>query len=391
MKVLRAALVPAFFLTVFTLGCESNSESVAGVEDLTPLFAPRPCVPDDPRGRCSGGGGNGEDPTLIAEGEALFFGETFEGNGRTCGTCHRKKNNMTLDVDFIGKLPAEDLLFIAEFSPEKQAEMGVDLPPFNPMNASVPAFEDPDLMRDRGLILENIQGFENPPVFRAPPSLFNLSFTAPYGLSGDFANLRDFTVGAVVQHFPKTLARVEGVDFRLPTESQLDALEAFMLSLLLPMDGNFKVSGPNSILSTPADPRATDTSRPEVRGRDLLSSVGCTSCHKKSNKVFSGNTLDTGVEAFSPVDGSPDPGDGSDPPRFQTPQLFLRKAGIFHNNAAGNEGTQFLNLRASVAFYDSPEFIASDNGTLVTFDTDPDTKAQQIHDIARFLEAISQE
>ena len=29
-----------------------------GFEDLTPLFAPRPCVPDDPRGRCNDGGGN---------------------------------------------------------------------------------------------------------------------------------------------------------------------------------------------------------------------------------------------------------------------------------------------------------------------------------------------
>ena len=115
MKVPRAALVPAFLLTVFTIGCESNSESVAGVEDLTPLFAPRPCVPDDPRGRCSGGGGNGEDPTLIAAGRALFFDSTFAGNGRTCGTCHRDENNMTIDVAFIGGLPADDLLFIAEF------------------------------------------------------------------------------------------------------------------------------------------------------------------------------------------------------------------------------------------------------------------------------------
>jgi hypothetical protein len=162
-----------------------------------------------------------------------------------------------------------------------------------------------------------------------------------------------------------------------------------MLSLLLPADGNYKVSGPNSILSTPDDPRATNTLRAEVRGRDLLFSVGCTSCHKKSNKVFSGNTLDTGVEELVSF-GTGDPGDGSDPPRFQTPQLFLRKAGIFHNNAVGNTGVQFLNLRASVAFYDSPEFINSDNGTLVTFDTDPVKKNQEIDDIAAFLEAISQ-
>jgi hypothetical protein len=35
----------------------------------------------------------------------------------------------------------------------------------------------------------------------------------------------------VIQHFPRTLNRVEGTDFRLPTEDELDALEAFQLSL----------------------------------------------------------------------------------------------------------------------------------------------------------------
>lgn len=164
-----------------------------------------------------------------------------------------------------------------------------------------------------------------------------------------------------------------------------------MLSLLLPADGNFKVSGPNSILSTAEDPRARDTDRPEVRGRDLLFSVGCTSCHKKSNKVFSGNTLDTGVEDLPPLDPDLPEDTGDESGRFQTPQLFLRKAGIFHNNAVGNGADQFENLLASVAFYDSPEFQGSPNGTLVVFDADPDEKAQEIIDIATFLLAISAE
>ena len=51
---------------------------------------------------------------FIAEGEDLFFNETFEGNGRTCGTCHPKDNNFTIDPAFIAKLPANDPLFVAE-------------------------------------------------------------------------------------------------------------------------------------------------------------------------------------------------------------------------------------------------------------------------------------
>ena len=55
------------------------------------------------------------------------------------------------------------------------------------------------------------------------------------GWSGDGApgtgSLREFAIGAVTQHFTKSLARVEGRDFKLPKEHQLDAMEAFQLSL----------------------------------------------------------------------------------------------------------------------------------------------------------------
>ena len=40
-------------------------------------------------------------------------------------------------------------------------------------------------------------------------------------------SLRAFATGAVIQHFTKTLDRIAGVDFRLPTDEELDALEAF--------------------------------------------------------------------------------------------------------------------------------------------------------------------
>ena len=32
---------------------------------------------------------------LISQGAELFFEETFNGNGRTCGTCHPASNNFT--------------------------------------------------------------------------------------------------------------------------------------------------------------------------------------------------------------------------------------------------------------------------------------------------------
>jgi hypothetical protein len=55
------------------------------------------------------------------------------------------------------------------------------------------------------------------------------------GWSGDGSfgggSLREFAIGAVIQHFPKTLNRIEDQDFRLPTNAELDALEAYQLSL----------------------------------------------------------------------------------------------------------------------------------------------------------------
>jgi hypothetical protein len=181
---------------------------------------------------------------LVAEGEELFFEETFKGNGRTCGTCHPMENNLTIDPEFIDTLPPDDPLFVAEFNKKLSKD-----------------FERPDLMREFGLIRENVDGFEdlaNKFVMRGVPHTLALqtSLLQPIigadlplnevghaikegmemtGWSGDGApggsTLREFCTGAVIQHFTKTLARKAGKDFRLPNDDELDALEAFQLSL----------------------------------------------------------------------------------------------------------------------------------------------------------------
>ena len=169
---------------------------------------------------------------LISRGATLFFENTFGGNGRTCGTCHPASNNFTIDPDFIKTLPGNDPLFVAEFNP------------------ALAGLERPQLMREFGLILENLDGLDDPTrkfVMRGVPPTLGLQVTlerdtfltnAPVqmtGWSGDGApgtgSLREFAIGAVTQHFTKRLARVPGRDFRLPTEHQLDAMEAFQLSL----------------------------------------------------------------------------------------------------------------------------------------------------------------
>ena len=129
-------------------------------------------------------------------------------------------------------LPANDPLFVAEFNP------------------TLAQLERPALMRSHGLILENVDGLENPTVkfvMRGVPHTLGMQVsltqdttqvptpTEMTGWSGDGApgtgSLREFAIGAVTQHFTKRLNRVAGTDFKLPKEHQLDAMEAFQLSL----------------------------------------------------------------------------------------------------------------------------------------------------------------
>ena len=195
---------------------------------------------------------------LVTKGEDIFFNETFGGNGRTCVTCHRPEDNWRITPAFIATLPDDDPLFAHEFMPEFKEN-----------------FEKADLLREWGLILMNPNGFvdlENDFVMRTVNSLRSvrtsiegmphegmenqLDFMEPLtGWAGDGApgdgSLRSFAIGAIIQHMPRTLAREPGVDFRLPTDEELDALEAFMLSLgrqeelslPLPLKGDLALRG----------------------------------------------------------------------------------------------------------------------------------------------------
>lgn len=296
---------------------------------------------------------------LIAKGRKLFFNETFDGNGRTCGTCHPAENNFTIDPAFIATLPDDDPLFVAESDPALKEN-----------------FENPRLMRELGLILENLDGFgdlENVFVMRGVPHTLALrtSVASPQGprtgWSGDGAPgdgaLRSFAVGAVIQHFTKTLNRVAGVDFRLPTEEELDALEAFQLSLGRQAD----IQLPLPLLGTVPK-----------RGQEIFldNALGkCNLCHVNAGataNLGAGNignaNFNTGVEALPdqpadltgeknpPDDGFGRPGDGT----FNVPPLIeaADSGPFFHNNS-------IQTIEGAVGFYDGESFNNSPAGQAV--------------------------
>src|SRR6266704_2414136 len=324
---------------------------------------------------------------LIAKGSDLFFNETFGGNGRTCGTCHPAENNFTIDPAFIATLPKDNPLFVAEFNPELKEN-----------------FENPALMREFGLILENLDGFDdlkNKFVMRGVPHTLGLrtSVQSPggprTGWSGDGApgdgSLRSFATGAVIQHFTKTLSRVPGVDFRLPTEEELDALEVFMLSLGRQQD--------------PALPLPLKGTVPK-RGQGIFldNRLGkCNLCHANAGATanFGGGNIgnanfNTGVENLPdqpadltgernpPDDGFGRPGDGT----FNIPPLVeaADTGPFFHNNAIET-------IEGAVAFYDGEAFNNSPAGRALAA-VDPnkvgiELDGTQIVAIAAFLRVIN--
>ena len=326
---------------------------------------------------------------LIAKGRDIFFNETFDGNGRTCGSCHPEQNNFTLDPRFIANLARTDPfdpLFVAEFT-----------------DALKENFEKPELM-GFGLILENVDGFDDLAkkfVMRGVPHTLAMSTslepapaagtasdgttlrvdgttTPPFqrtGWGGDGApgggTLREFATGAVRQHFTKTLNRVEkkapedlNADFRLPTPAELDALEAFQLSLGRQVDEDLQGLKFKNALAE--------------EGKNLFfGEERCSLCHVNagasaafpSSPPITGNAnFNTGVEDLPVHPAGILPRDGgfgrtdSDGKRvfgngtFNTPPLVeaADTGPFFHNNAVVTTIEDAVRFYGTDAFNDSP-------------------------------------
>ncbi len=342
---------------------------------------------------------SGETATLAAlpierQGENLFRHEPFNGNGRTCLTCHVDGEAFGISptgiADRFAAAP-DEAMFVAEREP------------------ALEELENVCLMRggdERGLILENVDGFAENPVFRAPPHLLNIRRTAPYGLSGHLPDLIAFSRGAVEQHFPRTLARnanpaLGPVDFRVPSDFELAALEAFMEDIVFPADGNLsQVRMMEFAIEQGGERESIERGRLLVGG--TLGKAHCFRCHggptrsKADGSLGTGagnRTFDTGVSRLAQNDDDGCAGGPGDPTlplpaedartrEFETPPLIgvARTAPFFHDNSVSE-------LRDAVAFYTRDEFASSPAGQLLP---DPVIMSDQdIDDIVAFLKAVS--
>jgi cytochrome c peroxidase len=334
-------------------------------------------------------------------GADIFMKENFNGNGRTCGTCHRVERNFAIDAPFIARLPNSDPLFIAENQSDSLPLNGLEIPA---------------QLRARALILENVDGTqpEGPTVrfvLRSVPHNLSqgTSVTRPSfepnppaestGWSGDGApssgtnasgvpmtgRLADFTNGAINQHFTRSLNRVIGTDFRQATEPEGQAVATFMRAL--GRTNEISLTG-----ITFSDPDAD-------AGRVKFVNSLCNTCHSNAgaNDAGSNQNFLTGVEgarnpalAGFPFDGGFGAVGGAPPfaignASFNTPPVIeaADSGPFFHTDTqviASNDPAQDTDsaqtIEQAVAFYNSQQFQLGFTAT-------------EIRNVARFLRALN--
>lgn len=408
----------------FNITAEEAARYNEGVGDR-PDFAPYPFAAL--AGHRGGDESSARDAlqSLVNFGERVFLNETFDGNGRTCGTCHSPTEDYTVTPTSIDELPDHDPMFVAEF------------------NSELAELEDPELLRRFALFRENLDGFDKPAVLRSSAHLMGLNTSLAstrqvqldangepildangnlivievstgervdefaldnLGWSGDGSPgtgvLRNFAAGAISQHLPQTPNRIEGQDFRLPTNLESLAMEAFQLSLGRPAD----IDIGELVLLDESVARGRDNFVEPIRFR-------CNNCHGNggANRVVNGPdgsfilnaNRNTKVEKLLniaprlvkdfPIDGGfgTDPdggrtdipnadgsfGDGS----FSIIQVIesADTGPFFHNNAVAT-------IEEAVAFYNSAAFNEGrPAGTEIVMEPD------EVQSIANFLRVVN--
>ncbi|MBI2893989.1 MAG: hypothetical protein HYY06_10590 [Deltaproteobacteria bacterium] len=155
----------------------------------------------------------------LGRGEALFRNETFEGNGRTCATCHVPEEELTL----------------APVSAEARFERDPAEPLFRPVDSDDGAGGSYEILTGWGLTTVNLTlppnvEIEGDPdtrvlrVFRSVPPLVNLAETAPLQWDGRIETLEEQVWSALRDHFQMQ---------RGPTADEIAEIVAFEVGSVL--------------------------------------------------------------------------------------------------------------------------------------------------------------
>lgn len=315
---------------------------------------------------------------------------------------------------------------------------------FNPALATL---ERPDLLRSLDLILVNADGFDPQRGFTLrsvqnvqalgnsttpqDPS-FGIDFSTNgrnpnpperLGWGNDAAPLRDFAVVAIAQHAPKALDRRVGVDFRVPTDEELDALVAYQLPLGRQEDFDLPSLELTSALARTGKALYLDSGNILEPGHK-----NCNGCHFSAGGS-AGMSFNSNTPGFPKADGSPGgfniaaatnvnetplalalglPRDGGfgqiptvfgsfgntedlPPPfghfeleEFNSPPLVesADTGPFFHNHTVKD-------LESAVAFYGTPAFQTSIGNGGVPVNISPDPNDPEVQAISAFLRVLN--
>jgi len=282
-------------------------------------------------------------------GERIFFHEAFEGNGRTCGTCHVPGTEFTISPELVRQsyeLDPEGPLFRAIDSDDGEGRDYTTLITHAVFRVTVPLHKNVVVMAEPEQ--RTIR------VWRGVPSISNVVLTAPYLQDGRAARLQDQALGAVLDHFEPR---------RRPRPKELDALRLFMDEMYYPLRLRSLVDAPD--LPPPAPGFSVPVESPAtLRGKETFERR-CSRCHggelghapsdpsiPRFSNVFVSDANVPGFPllrlGFTQPDGSvvealtPDPGraaisgDLFDLNAFDTPPLrgLKHTAPYFHDNSA---------------------------------------------------------
>jgi cytochrome c peroxidase len=245
------------------------------------------------------------------------------------------------------------------------------------------------------------------------------------GWGNDGPPLRDFAMVAIVQHAPRRLARVANVDFRLPTDEELDALAAYQLALGRQEDFNLPLLQLTSTIATTGKKLYLDTGNLGEPGRK-----NCNACHfngggtgafalnpqKPGFPRLDGNRHGANIAAPTNVNDLPIASALRLPRDGGFGQIFLPLFGSFGNDddivpfghlqaeefnsgptvESADTGPFFHNhtvktLEEAVAFYGTPAFQAGlfSKFGLITVQISPNPEDPEVQAIATFLRVLN--
>jgi cytochrome c peroxidase len=241
------------------------------------------------------------DLVRFLHGRDLFFNETFGGNGRTCSSCHLRRN-IAENFDFspadaqaiFAEDPTNPLFRAIDSDDGAGADYGLllnhalaHIPLTLPANITVDETSSP-------LVRHNADGTTTVVVFRSTPTVENIALEENIMWDGRFHHsLHDQAIGAVNTHYQPT---------RQPTDVEANDIGFFQDFAFTQLStAIFAAGGPAPTLPTVPAGVSHDSAR---RGRNFFVSMAvvpgapvrgghCATCH-------SGPMLDT-TNAFNPV------------------------------------------------------------------------------------------